>query len=157
MVPKQCPFRRPTFWYLVCCATCLGSRDNSKYHTCPHTWPKSDFHRLFDSGFAPSALSLRLNHRIYCQHWGIDVDSMCTLNRRWYLNVDNQPGINQGPDINILDLTSILRWFHIVFGRCQHTIQWSGRTWLTDQYRHNIHAMLLQCRNNNNVLVGLRK
>ena len=27
-----------------------------------HTWPKSDFHRLFDSGFAPSALSLRLNH-----------------------------------------------------------------------------------------------
>ena len=33
MVPKQCPFRRPTFWYLVCCATCLGSRDNSKYLT----------------------------------------------------------------------------------------------------------------------------
>ena len=33
MVPKQCPFRRPTIWYLVYCATCLGSRDNSKYHT----------------------------------------------------------------------------------------------------------------------------
>ena len=32
-VPKQCPFRRPAFWYLICCATCLGSRDNSKYHT----------------------------------------------------------------------------------------------------------------------------
>ena len=30
-------------------------------HTHPHTWPNSDFHRLFDSGFAPSALSLRLN------------------------------------------------------------------------------------------------
>ena len=29
-------------------------------HTYPHTWPNSDFHRLFDSGFAPSALSLRL-------------------------------------------------------------------------------------------------
>ena len=69
MVPKQCLFPRPTFWYLACCATCLDSRDNSKYHThththtptYPHTWPKSDFHRLFDSGFAPSALSLRLN------------------------------------------------------------------------------------------------
>ena len=72
MVPKQCPFRRPTFWHLVCCATCLGSRDNSKYHSQSHTvytyiptyiptWPKSDFHRLFDSGLAPSALSLRLN------------------------------------------------------------------------------------------------
>ena len=60
-VPKQCPFRRSTFWYLICCATCLGSRDNSKYHSYPHTWPKSDFHRLFDSGFAPSALRLRLN------------------------------------------------------------------------------------------------
>ena len=30
-------------------------------HTHPPTWPKSDFHRLFDSGFAPSAISLRLN------------------------------------------------------------------------------------------------
>ena len=79
MVPKQCPFRRPTFWYLVCCATCLGSRDNSKYHTyLPtyppthiHTWPNSDFHRLFDSGFAPSALSLRLNNKCsmpYCRN-----------------------------------------------------------------------------------------
>ena len=38
MVPKQCPFPRPTFWYLVCCATCLGSRDNSKYHTHIHTY-----------------------------------------------------------------------------------------------------------------------
>ena len=38
MVPKQCPFQRPTFWYLVCCATCLGLRDNSKYHTYPHTY-----------------------------------------------------------------------------------------------------------------------
>ena len=38
MVPKQCPFRRPTIWYLVCCATCLGSRDNSKYHTYIHTY-----------------------------------------------------------------------------------------------------------------------
>ena len=32
----------PKFWYLICCATCLGSRDNSKYHTYtlhshPHT------------------------------------------------------------------------------------------------------------------------
>ena len=35
MVPKQCPLLRPTFWYLICCATCLGSRDNSKYHTIP--------------------------------------------------------------------------------------------------------------------------
>ena len=32
-------------------------------HTYIHTWPNSDFHRLFDSGFAPSALSLRLNER----------------------------------------------------------------------------------------------
>ena len=36
---KQCPFRRPTFWYLICCSTCLGSRDNSKYHTQPPTFP----------------------------------------------------------------------------------------------------------------------
>ena len=36
MVPKQCPFRRPTVWYQVYCATCLGSRDNSKYHTYIH-------------------------------------------------------------------------------------------------------------------------
>ena len=35
--PKQCPFGRPTIWYLVYCATCLGSRDNSKYHTYPPT------------------------------------------------------------------------------------------------------------------------
>ena len=33
---QQCPFRRPTFWYLACCATCLGSRDNFKYHTRIH-------------------------------------------------------------------------------------------------------------------------
>ena len=26
------------------------------------TWPNPDFHRLFDSGFAPSALSLRLKN-----------------------------------------------------------------------------------------------
>ena len=32
-------------------------------YTYMHTWPKSDFHRLFDSGFAPSALSLRLNYQ----------------------------------------------------------------------------------------------
>ena len=38
VLPKQCPFRRPTFWYFVCCATCLGSRDNSKYHTHIHTY-----------------------------------------------------------------------------------------------------------------------
>ena len=37
-VPKQCPFRIPTFWCLVCCTTCIGSRDNSKYHTYPHTY-----------------------------------------------------------------------------------------------------------------------
>ena len=29
--------------------------------THPPTWPNSNFHRLFDSGFASSALSLRLN------------------------------------------------------------------------------------------------
>ena len=62
------------FWYLVCWATCLCSRDNFKYHTYIHihtypptihirTWQKSDFHWLFDSDFAPSALSLRL---IFC-------------------------------------------------------------------------------------------
>ena len=72
MVPKQCPLLRSTFSYLICCATCFGSRDNSKYRTYPltepptnlctsYTWPRSDFHRLFDSGFAPSALSIRLN------------------------------------------------------------------------------------------------
>ena len=64
----QCPFRRPIFWYLVCCATCLGSQHNSKYHTYPpayiHTW-QTDFHQLFDSGFVPSALSLRLN-KVVC-------------------------------------------------------------------------------------------
>ena len=70
MVPKQCPLLRSTFWYLICCAACFGSRDNSKYLTYPltqpptnlrPTWPRSDFLRLFDSGFAPSALSIRLN------------------------------------------------------------------------------------------------
>ena len=31
MVPKQCPLLRSTFWYLISCAACFGSRDNSKY------------------------------------------------------------------------------------------------------------------------------
>ena len=103
MVPKQCPLLRSTFWYLICCATCFGSRDNSKYHlgrkltfavdaplnpnkqtnqipyiptfTYPHTHLTSHpqtyiteigflsivWHRSIDSGFAPSALSIRLN------------------------------------------------------------------------------------------------
>ena len=39
MVPKQCPLLRPTFWYLICCSTSLGSRDNSKYHTYIPTHP----------------------------------------------------------------------------------------------------------------------
>ena len=56
MVLKQCPLLKSIFWYLICCATCFGSRDNSKYHTYPltqppidlrPTWPRSDFHRLF--------------------------------------------------------------------------------------------------------------
>ena len=79
MVPKQCPLLRSTFWYLICCATCFGSRDNSKYRTYPltepptnlrpiHTWPRSDFHRLFDSGFAPSALSIPLNSWWHAWH-----------------------------------------------------------------------------------------
>ena len=41
---------------------------------------KSDFHRLFDSGFAPSALSLRLNHTFKLggrlssevEHWDVN-------------------------------------------------------------------------------------
>ena len=33
-------------------------------HTYIHTWHKSDFYRLLDSGFAPSALSLRLNNYV---------------------------------------------------------------------------------------------
>ena len=37
MVPKQCPLLRYTFWCLICCAACFGSRDNSKYHTYPLT------------------------------------------------------------------------------------------------------------------------
>ena len=37
MVPKQCPLLRSTFWYLICCATCFSSRDNSKNHTGIHT------------------------------------------------------------------------------------------------------------------------
>ena len=52
MVPKQCPFRRPTIWYLVYCATCLGSRDNSKYLTHIHTY-------MTQVGF-PSIVWLRL-------------------------------------------------------------------------------------------------
>ena len=49
-------------------------------HTNPHTRPNSEFHRLFDSGFAPSALSLSLNkflgldlgpHRIPDENCGI--------------------------------------------------------------------------------------
>ena len=32
------------------------------------TWPRSDFHRLFDSSFAPSALSLRLNSWSHAWH-----------------------------------------------------------------------------------------
>ena len=73
MVPKQCPLLTSTFWYLICSATCLGSRDTSKYHTrYPATqmpiWPISEFHRLFDSGFAPSALSLRLNSWSHAWH-----------------------------------------------------------------------------------------
>ena len=32
------------------------------------TWPRSDFHRLFNSGFAPSALSLRLNSWSHASH-----------------------------------------------------------------------------------------
>ena len=56
MVPKQCPFRRPTIWYLVYCATCLGSRDNSKYHTHPHTYIPTYMTQV---GF-PSIVWLRL-------------------------------------------------------------------------------------------------
>ena len=49
MVPKQCPFRRPIIWYLVYCATCLGSRDNSIYHTHPptHIHDPSRIYRVF--------------------------------------------------------------------------------------------------------------
>ena len=46
MVPKQCPLLRSTFWYLICCATCFGSRDNSKYHTYPPTHPPTHIHDL---------------------------------------------------------------------------------------------------------------
>ena len=35
MVPKQCSLLIPTFWYIICSATCRGWRDNSKYHTIP--------------------------------------------------------------------------------------------------------------------------
>ena len=56
MVPKQCPFRRPTIWYLVYCATCFGSRDNSKYHTYPPTHPPTNMTQV---GF-PSIVWLRL-------------------------------------------------------------------------------------------------
>ena len=74
MVRKQCPLLRPTFWYLICCATCLGSRDNSKYHTDStthigtHITEIGFFHRLFDSGYAPSTLSLRLNSWSHAWH-----------------------------------------------------------------------------------------
>ena len=42
MVPKQYPLLRPTFWYLICCATRFGSRDNSKYHAYPLTQPPTN-------------------------------------------------------------------------------------------------------------------
>ena len=72
MVPKQCPRLRPIIWYLFCCARCLGSQDIVQNHTHIHTYihthihdPAPSFigHRLFDSGFAPAALSLRLNNQ----------------------------------------------------------------------------------------------
>ena len=71
LVPKQCPRLRPIIWYLFCCARCLGSQDIVQNHTHIHTYihthihdPAPSFigHRLFDSGFAPAALSLRLNN-----------------------------------------------------------------------------------------------
>ena len=71
MVPKQCPRLRPIIWYLFCCARCLGSQDIVQNHTHVHTYihdPAPSFigHRLFDSGFAPAALSLRLNKYVLC-------------------------------------------------------------------------------------------
>ena len=83
---KQCPLLRSTFWYHICCATCFGSRDNSKYHTYQltqpptnlrPTWPTSDFHRLFDSGFAPSALSIRLNSWWHAWHDSVEGNAVC--------------------------------------------------------------------------------
>ena len=61
-------------WYLICCKIIPNTiHTQLPIHTQPHnipTWPRSDFHRLFDSGFAPSALSLRLNNTTHRGKWG---------------------------------------------------------------------------------------
>ena len=65
MVPKQCPFRRPTIWYLVYCATCLGSRDNSKYHTYTHTYEYiHDPSRISIDCLTPASRLRRLSLRL---------------------------------------------------------------------------------------------
>ena len=60
MVPKQCPLLRYTFWYLICCAACFGSRDNSKYHTNhlpshPQTYALHDRDRIFFDCLTPAS------------------------------------------------------------------------------------------------------
>ena len=54
------------------CIEDIVVRINKYTHTYIPTWPNSDFHRLFDSGFAPSALSLCLNDISYTKHVNTD-------------------------------------------------------------------------------------
>ena len=66
MVPKQCPLLRYTFWYLICCAACFGSRDNSIYHTYPLTQPPTNLSYMTEIGFSSI---VRLGLRVFgAQH-----------------------------------------------------------------------------------------
>ena len=58
---------------------------HANIYTCIHTWPEPIFYRLLDSGFAPSALSLRLNKQL-CQWHEVDVRGVvCFLKFCTYL------------------------------------------------------------------------
>ena len=75
MVPKQCLFRRPTFWHLACCATCLGSRDNCKYHTYIHmyipTYPH-DLSRISIDCLTPAS-RLRRSASVWITHMSLSL------------------------------------------------------------------------------------
>ena len=71
MVPKQCPLLWSTFWYLICCATCFGSRYNSKYHTYPLNQPPTNLHdrdRIFIDCSTPASRLRRSGHNYTFSH-----------------------------------------------------------------------------------------
>ena len=62
IMPTQCTIHGTTTWHHFGFAKCSRSWDILEKNTYKQTRPEPVFHRLLDSGFAPSALSFRLNN-----------------------------------------------------------------------------------------------